>query len=496
MAKSNQEILEILKSLNGLPVEDVQEVLDSLDMTFVEWAIFTNQKFEPYSNSKASTDRTEEFYLRLFQGEMDISYEEFLQYSKLRGKYADITGLSNNAKQERAKRVAFLQGVPEEEKEDRVLTEEEVQTLEQIETEWNDVRAKYDPVKEVERATKYARDLLRFNEPLSQDSAVSLEEMKKCEKQLRTCFDCIGIKKEKNQGVIRVESELLDAMQEGIQVYETLQQFRDLELSEFYKFMGENGVAQADIEQHYKNRFTGMRPDSKPFIMARDGKGFRLNDNGELEVVDEQVAKNLIATDFYPASHTVSSIDKLEQGRTYRQLTESLPSKNLDRLTQMDIQELMDGDSREIQYWMMNNPRKVQSGLVASKILGKDIDWTKIQEQLIADLKDPGYFEDPLEEEAYISQVKEVLFVTGYDLIEVLARDEESTEEQEETPQADDLSTLSVEELMQRIESNNITIANNEQSIKQALIQKILGQQKQIAEQTAEIDRLNGQKEL
>ena len=70
--------------------------------------------------------------------------------------------------------------------------------------------------------------------------------------------------------------------------------------------------------------------------------------------------------------------------------------------------------------------------------------------------------------------------------------------EKEEQPEqlTEDLSSLSIEELIQRFNSNNLTITNNEQAIKHALIQKILGQQQQIADQTAEIDRLKSQKEL
>lgn len=62
--------------------------------------------------------------------------------------------------------------------------------------------------------------------------------------------------------------------------------------------------------------------------------------------------------------------------------------------------------------------------------------------------------------------------------------------------QENELSSLSVEELIQRVNNNNQTIGNNDQAIKQALIQRIIKQQQQIAEQQAEIDRLKSQKEL
>lgn len=60
----------------------------------------------------------------------------------------------------------------------------------------------------------------------------------------------------------------------------------------------------------------------------------------------------------------------------------------------------------------------------------------------------------------------------------------------------EDLSSLSVEELIERFNSNNQTITKNEEAIKQAIIQRILGQQQIIVEQKAEIDRLKSQKEL
>ncbi len=58
------------------------------------------------------------------------------------------------------------------------------------------------------------------------------------------------------------------------------------------------------------------------------------------------------------------------------------------------------------------------------------------------------------------------------------------------------MSSLSIEELIEKFNSNSQTIASNEQAIKQAIIQRILRQQQQIAEQQAEIDRLKSQKEL
>lgn len=60
----------------------------------------------------------------------------------------------------------------------------------------------------------------------------------------------------------------------------------------------------------------------------------------------------------------------------------------------------------------------------------------------------------------------------------------------------EDLSSLSIEELFEMYNRNNQTITCNEQVIKEALTQKILRQQQQIAEQKAEISRLQGQKEL
>lgn len=502
MAKSKQEILEILKGLNSLPVGDVKAVMDSLEMKFSDWATLTNQRFSGYFDTRGMLN----YQISMIQDKDNITYEEFLKVSKF-GRVEGVVGLDNNsntAKHERAKRKDFLQGIPAEELGGRVLTEEEVQILEQIETQWDDARAKYNPVIEVERVMEDVRDTLTFEAPSQQLLPIYIEYMKKNMGQLKKSFAYIDDTRSKSISSTRYENELLSAMQEGIKAFETLQQSQGLGLSEFYKFMEENGVAQADIEQYYKSRLAGMKPDSKPFIMAREGKGFRLNDNGELEIADEQSAKDLIAIDFFRESATVKSIiAKLEQGREYVQLTDSLPSKNLDGLTQSDIQELMQADSIDIKYWMVDNPNKIQKGLITSRIFGNDIDWTEIQDELIDELKNPrGYFEDEMEEEYYKSKVEQALSAMGYD---VTAREEDFQGESYDEPedyleqeelQTDDLSALSVEELIQRINSNNINIANNEQVIKQALIQKILGQQQQIAEQTAEIDRLKSQKEL
>lgn len=502
MTRSNQDILEILKRVNGLPVEDVKEEIDSLKMSFSEWSNLTNQRFAGYNERDCKR-----YELSMLQDKVDISYEEFLQVSRLCKRFIHRTGLSDRAKDERARSEMINEGfAKEEELGGKPFSEEDLQILDEIAYQWDDVRAKYDPAKEVERISQHIQGFLRYDASVSSEyQAYIIEEMKRSEELLKKCFGYIDDTREKNDATMSIESELLSAMQDGRKAFETLQQFQGSEISEFYRFMEENGVSQVDIEQFYKKRFTGMQPSSRAFIMAREGKGFRLNDSGELEVVDEQTAKDLIARDFFPTSSVAqTSITQLEQGRKYIELTNSLPIKNPDRLTVKEINELMQFDQIDLKYWMVDNPSKINQALTALRLRGQNIDWTEIQDELIDELENPkGYFEDEMEEEYYKSKVEQALSAMGYD---VTARDEdfqgenygesEDYVEQEDVPQPDDLSSLSVEELMQRINSNNITIANNEQAIKQALIQKILGQQQQIAEQTAEIDRLKSQKEL
>lgn len=64
----------------------------------------------------------------------------------------------------------------------------------------------------------------------------------------------------------------------------------------------------------------------------------------------------------------------------------------------------------------------------------------------------------------------------------------------EETPRP--LEDMSIEELQSAVQQNNKTIQENDKTIKQALIKRLLGQQKIIAGQEAEIARLSNQKEL
>lgn len=83
------------------------------------------------------------------------------------------------------------------------------------------------------------------------------------------------------------------------------------------------------------------------------------------------------------------------------------------------------------------------------------------------------------EEEFYIDEI-----ITPEDLIEGM---HDKTKE---------LSSLSVEELQEIVNGNDEQISLNDDEIKQALIQRILEQQKTIAKQKEEISRLKSQKEL
>ena len=80
--------------------------------------------------------------------------------------------------------------------------------------------------------------------------------------------------------------------------------------------------------------------------------------------------------------------------------------------------------------------------------------------------------------------------------LEPLIAEQKEYKDRIEQGEQEDLSVLPLEELLKIVDRNKIIITCNERLIKQALAQKILGQQKQIAEQEAEISRLQGQKEL
>lgn len=495
MAKSNQEILEILKVLNSLPIEDIREEMDSLEMTFEDWRVFTNTEFDTY-------EFTEE-QVRMAESQTNIPYSKFLDISRsypLDGFSFQASGLSSAAKSQRESIEQVGGNVP-------IEVIEELPTLEKIETQWNDLRLKYDTVHEVARITENVRYMLMHDAILIENMPV-IEEMKNSIEQLKKCFGYIEDTKRKDRATIILENDLISAVQGGTTAFESLLQVKDEPLSEFYKFFEENGVSQTDIEQYYKNKLANMKPDSKVFVMAREGECFRLNDSGEIEIFDERRAKELIVQDFFPTSVAKASIDKLGQGEKYVQTAESLPQKylNLNRLTKEQIKELMEADPVDLKYWMVDHPNKINQALTALKLRGRYIDWTEIQNELIDELENPrGYFEDDAEEEYYKSKVKDALSAMGYDVtarsedyqsMEPEEQEDYMQEDEEKMPEMDDLSSLTVEELNQIINSNNQTIENNDQTIKQALIQKILGQQQRIAEQKAEIDRLTGQKEL
>lgn len=78
--------------------------------------------------------------------------------------------------------------------------------------------------------------------------------------------------------------------------------------------------------------------------------------------------------------------------------------------------------------------------------------------------------------------------------LEPLIAEQKEHKDRIEQGEQEDLSVLPLEELLEIVDRNKRIITCNERLIKQALAQKILGQQ--IAEQKAEISRLQGQKEL
>lgn len=83
----------------------------------------------------------------------------------------------------------------------------------------------------------------------------------------------------------------------------------------------------------------------------------------------------------------------------------------------------------------------------------------------------------------------------GKDLEDLITSYREALQALSTNAKADPLTEMSIQQLIDMIEENDKTILQNEKSIKEMLVKKILSQQQQIEAQEAEMARLNGQKE-
>lgn len=191
-------------------------------------------------------------------------------------------------------------------------------------------------------------------------------------------------------------------------------------------------------------------------------------------------------------------IDNIDDELEYGDLTKSKANKlSLDRVDKCDELEYI-----EVQVRILQNKIKLEE--LKSRITEmtpKEIveEYKKQLSQKQADMarrKYGTYFN--ITDIEFIDETIGLIeaYSTAHPELETLIAEPKEHKNRIEQGQQEDLSALSLEELLEIIDRNNQTITNNEQQIKQALTQKILGQQQQIAVQKAEISRLQGQKEL
>jgi len=106
-----------------------------------------------------------------------------------------------------------------------------------------------------------------------------------------------------------------------------------------------------------------------------------------------------------------------------------------------------------------------------------------------------------VEKEEYGSSVPvfefdKVIEIIDAKIEEIMKNRYSSLDQNQTSADSKSMADLTVEELQSIINENDSTINGNDEAIKQALIARILQQQRTIEEQQTEIDRLKGQKEL
>lgn len=492
MAKrSSYELLGILRKIDSLPSKDVKESLDGLRMKFSEWSHLTNERFAGYDARDFTSKQ-----LKMFEDKEDISYEQYLEVKTKCKRFMELSDASNRAKIARGRRQYFLKDIQDgkyTEKELQVMSEEEVSTLEEIETLWENVRAKYDPVQEVVKSAKKAQDMLYYG-TASDKLPFSIAEVKRNITQLKKATGYIDESKVLDEDCLEFEDVLVRAMEEGLRGLETLQSSTDLSVDEFIMELGLN---REEINAYFKKRME-MAAEGKsnaPSIKANEGRGFKLNEEGELEIINDSKAKDLIADVFVTEKVLDGPIDVLGRADKYKMLTQylsvrpeySVGTKEVERL----IEEIDNFGDAAVANWMIENPKRINAMQTALQENGIDIDYDSMMANLSTELE--SYYNDELDEDLdYIfdkDRFKKI--ATFLDRMNYPPREEydesyidEPVEKTEET----------VDELMQRVADNDKKIADNNERIRQALKEKIISQQQEIDAQEEEIAQLRGEK--
>ncbi len=500
--RSSYEILAILRRMNNLPSKDVKQSLDNLVMKFSDWANLTNERLAGFD----SRDFTDE-ELQIYNDKLNTTYQEYLEIKAKCKQFMQLSDEPNRAKVARGRRQYFLKDIQNgeyTEQELGVMSEDEVSTLEEIERLWEDVRAKYDPVQEVIRSSQKAMDVFEYG-ATSDRLSFSIAEVKRDINQLKKATRYLDESKVLDDECLDFERVLTKAMQEGLQVLETLQSSSDLSVDEF---ITELGLNKEEVNSYFKKRMerAAIGESDAPFIMAREGKGFRLDENGNIEIIDESNAKDLIADDFVAEKVLEEPMEVLERAEKYRMLTHylsnrpeySVGNKTLEAL----IEEINDFGEIAIADWMIENPDKFRVMKSALEERGIKVDDDDLRKKLSNELQESYNHERGAKISDFLDRYlsyEEEYEEENDELEESIRADEEelaketTAEITEDLLQEENAESETVSELKQKIANNNEEIANNEKAIRQALKDRILSQEEIIDAQKQEIAQLRGE---
>lgn len=477
--KSNYELLGKLKRLDNLPSNEVKQGLDGLRMTFSEWQSFTNEDLGYFMYGQIKV------YKQKFEDKVDISYEEYLKMQHL-PITREFPRESNIARRERQR---------------GVISEDELSTLEEIEVVWENVRAKYNPVKEVIRATKEARDVFEYD-TTSDKLPIGIEEVKRSISQLKKSTRYIDESRELDEECLELEDELIKAMEEGLKVLEELQNSTDLSVDEF---MNKFGLNKEEINAYFKERME-MAAEGKSnahFIHANEGRGFKLNEEGKLEIIDESKAKDLIARAFFSEKVLGGQIETLEKAEKYRMLTEYLPERPEYSVgikeVEVLLEEIENSGNTAIANWMIENPKRISEMRSALEDKGMIVDLDDIISDLSTELE--NYYNDDSEQEYDKDRMKKISefidrmnYVPEEEYVEEYGEEVGDEYTESSTGEYGEDSEESISELMKKVADNDRIIADNDEKIRQALKARILSQQQEIEAQEREIAQLRGEK--
>lgn len=532
MKKSN-EILIMLRRFNELPVREVKEEVDSVRMTFEDWEQFTNHRIAGYDARDFGKRQ-----LAMLENKTNITYSEYLSVRASCKSYMRLSDNSNRARLARGRREALKKQVESgeiTEEQIQMPSEEELQMLEEIERQWNDVRLKYDPAQEIESISHDAMNILEYvstGDRLEYSIRAMKEDMENLQKATRYMGELYDRTPESSD----LDFSLSVAMGQGLRGLETLQASENLSVEEFMQMLG---LDSEEVLKHFKGRMelAEKSPSARPSIMANEGKAFRLNDDGQLEITDARRANGEIADVYFAESLAKDAISTLSKGLRYGYLAKRLPERK--SLSSDEIARLMSvvDQPDEIINWMVKYPNRVSEMQSALNSQGVELDMDSLISDMQYEVDNPYFDPDYGIDDERIEALQQILdqlvdrdleeeydpeydqyFQELYEMEEAdkhkgdgyinefgeIIRPGASEPQPAQTPSVDDEllqwlnggSQQSTEELRKQVSSNEATIAGNDETIKAELLNTILRQQKRIAEQEAEISQLRGQKEI